>query len=179
VRLQTGFGCVTRVIKHFSTAHDKTLQFIITPTVMSTVTSAIPLFGSSFQLCFLTVACLMYSNSNSNSNSGSLTDYNWSCFIASEHGPHRKCLFRYCWGHWLLRKHPFFQESYKLLLSGRCLSTGLHAAMWNKQNPKIIQSHNFCPGYEPATWLTVDVLLCIYARFYMSMWWCVMFGERV
>jgi hypothetical protein len=47
--LQTGFGLLIRFIAYFDTARDYNLQFNITRTLVSTVTSSLPLFGSGFQ----------------------------------------------------------------------------------------------------------------------------------
>jgi hypothetical protein len=44
-----GFGLIIRVIGLFDTALDYTLQFTITHTLVSTVTSSLPLLGSGFQ----------------------------------------------------------------------------------------------------------------------------------
>jgi hypothetical protein len=47
--LETGFELITRFIAHFDTAHDYTLLFTITHTLVSTVTSWMPLLDSSFE----------------------------------------------------------------------------------------------------------------------------------
>jgi hypothetical protein len=44
-----GFWLMTWFIAHFDTVHDYTLQFTITHTLLPTVTSSLPLLGSSFQ----------------------------------------------------------------------------------------------------------------------------------
>jgi hypothetical protein len=43
------FGLMIRFIAHFDTVHDYTLHFTITHTLVSTVTSALPLLRNSFQ----------------------------------------------------------------------------------------------------------------------------------
>jgi hypothetical protein len=44
----------------------------------------------------------------------------------------------------------------------------------NKLNSNGIESHNFSPGYEPASWLTVDIILCMYVCLYI---YNIMFRE--
>jgi hypothetical protein len=45
----TGFGLMTRFIGLFDTAHDYKLEFTVTHTLVSTVTSSLLLLGSGFQ----------------------------------------------------------------------------------------------------------------------------------